>query len=256
MTKLATIERSPAIVAYEATMCRDMYQSELLPIIVDCYKLVCAYSGQKPITEPNALNLMAKLIENDLRQTHCTFEQFKIAVTEGMKSGEIFDASAPATYNKWVKRYLDSVRPEIMAYKPKESVSALSEDEKLDLIKKGVMLCYDNYKSTGYIQDAGDAVYLYLEGKGVIDIPVEVKKTLFEKEREAAIEKLKIKKYDLDIAKEPERYMAREIQRAIDSASRGEDVKEVVYEQRKICRTKILKDLFDEMTREEMENAI
>ena len=250
MTKLATIERSPAIVAYEATKCRDMYQSELLPIIVDCYKLVCAYSGQKPITEPNALNLMAKLIENDLRQTHCTFEQFKIAVTEGMKSGDIFDASAPATYNKWVKRYLDSVRNEIMAYKPKETVSVLTEDEKLDLIKKGVMLCYDNYKSTGYIQDAGDAVYLYLEGKGVIDIPVEVKKTLFENAREQAINRIRLKQTEVD------RHTSRSLQKIVDAAMNGEDVNEVVYEQKKICRTKILKDLFDEMTREELENAI
>lgn len=250
MTNLAIIEKSPAIVAYEATKCRDMYQSELLPIIVDCYKLVCAYSGQKPITEPNALNLMAKLIENDLRQTHCTFEQFKIAVTEGMKSGDIFDASAPATYNKWVKRYLDSVRQEIMAYKPKESVSVLTEDEKLDLIKKGVMLCYDNYKSTGYIQDAGDAVYLYLEGKGVIDIPVDVKKTMFDNAKERAIQLIKMRQMESD------RHTARSLQKVIQASLDGEQVDEVTYEQRKICRTQILRDLFNEMTREELENAI
>lgn len=252
MTNLATIEKSPAIVAYEATKCRDMYQTELLPIIVNQYQIVCAYSGQKPITETNALSLMAKMIENDLRQTSCTFEQFKIAVQDGMKSGEIFDASAPATYNKWVQRYLDKARAEIMAYKAKEQlpVKVLTEEEKIEVIKSGVLLCFDNYKATGYIQDAGDAVYLYLEGKGVIDIPVEVKKTLFENAKEKAIQLIKMKQVESD------RHTARALQSIIRAAMDGEEVDEVRKEQRKICRTNILKDLFSEMTREELENAI
>ena len=250
MTNL-TIQKSPAIQAYESAKCREMNQADLLPVIVQQYQIVCTYSGQTPTTDPASLNLMARLIEKDLRETSCRIDQFKIAVEIGMRSSEVYSANAPATYNRWVHRYLQSVGEEIARFKT-QSLPApiLSEDEKLDLIKSGVMLCFDNYKATGYIQDAGDAVYLYLEGKGVIDISLEVKQTLFENAKEAAIERVKFKQMDSD------RFTAKSLQRVIENAVMGHPEDLVIYEQKKICRTKILKDLFSGMAREDLEAVI
>ena len=251
MSNLTTTEKSAAIIAYESVKCRDMIQTDLLPEIVRQYQLVCAYSGQVFTSDKETLNLLARMIERDLRETPCSIDQFKIAVDLGMRTSEVFSANAPATYNKWVRQYLESVRMEIAQHRSKvQPTPVLSEEEKLWLTKKGVMLCYDNYKATGYIQDAGDAVYLYLEGKGVIDIPIEVKQSMFEQARPAAIERIKFKQQEVD------RFTAKSLQRVIESAMIGNAEDMVTYEQKKICRTKILKDLFGEMTREELEAVI
>ena len=248
MTQLTIQQTSPAIAAYESTKMREMTDAELFPIITQLAQKVCAFSGQ---VLPDNPTVFAALVAESLRQQGCTVEQFKQAVKSGMFTTEIYSANAPHTYTKWVKQYLESVRQEIINYKAaKTPVHVYSEDEKVRMMKEGVMLCYDNYKATGYIQDAGDAVYLYLEGKGVIDIPLAVKQTLFDNARQSAIERVKFKQQDVD------RFTAKSLQRVIESAIAGNTEDIVVYEQKKICRTKILKDLFAEMNREQLEAVI
>ena len=248
MTQLTNYQQSPAIAAYQSKSCKAMTDAELFPIITQQAQKVCAFSGQ---ALPDNSTVFAALVAETLRQQGCTIDQFKEAVKIGMQTTEIYSASAPHTYIKWVKQYLESVRQEIMNHNARQTpVKTYSEDEKMALIREGVLTCYDNFKATGYIQDAGDAVYLYLEGKGVIDIPVEVKKTLFENAKEKAIELIKMKQVESD------RHTARALQSIIRAAMDGEEVDEVRKEQRKICRTNILKDLFSEMTREELKDAI
>lgn len=248
MTQLTIQQTSPAIAAYESTKTREMTDAELFPIITQQAQKVCAFSGQ---VLPDNPTVFAALVAESLRQQGCTVEQFKLAVKTGMLTTEIYSANAPHTYTKWVKQYLESVKQEIINYKAaKTPVKVYSEDEKVRMMKEGVMLCYDNYKATGYIQDAGDAVYLYLEGKGVIDIPIEVKQSMFEQARPSAIERIKFKQQEVD------RFTAKSLQRVIESAMIGNAEDMVTYEQKKICRTKILKDLFGEMTRDELEAVI
>ena len=245
MTQLTINQKTPAVIASEAIACRDMAQAELLPEIIRQYKIVLAYSGQAGINDAMQLNVVARMIEQDLRQTKCTIEQFKIAVQEGMKSGDVFSANAPATYNKWVRTYLDKVNSEIFAYRSKvlaETNQELTEDEKLRRIVEGVMHCYYEYKQHGTIRDAGSATYHFLESIGLINIDLATKKQMFEAALPEAINRLKIQQMTSD------RHTARMLHTFIRDALEGKRVDDVRFEQQLICRTNILKDFFNQNT--------
>ena len=243
MTNLTINQQSPAITAYQSVMCKEMTQAELLPQIIKQYQIVLAYSGQSGLTDSNQLNIVARLIEQDLRQTKCTIEQFKIAVQEGMKSSEVFSANAPATYNKWVKAYLDKVRMELSDYRAKvlsETKPSLTESEKLKLMVEGVMHCFWEFKRTGKIIDAGGVNYRFLESLGFIELSIEEKTAMFESVKQEAINRIKMTQIESD------RHTARSLGKLIEQAEQGNEVDEVRFEQQRICRNKILRQFFTE----------
>jgi hypothetical protein len=242
MNQLITQPTSPAIAAYEGTRCAQMAQQELLPEIVSLYKMVCAYSGQQVTTDPQSLNMVARMIENDLRQTKCTIEEFKIAVQEGMKTTEPYSANAPRTYMKWLQEYMDKVRMEIAAYrrlKQAEPKPEPTEDEKMRNAIEHILSMYDKWKAGHEFVDGGSAGYLWLESVGEIQLTIDEKVEQFEASRERAIKAIQARKEDST------KFEARSIDRLLlDIESRPNDIPELKFEQVKICRNDLLKQYF------------
>jgi len=217
-----------------STPCREMNDADLVSEILSLCRMVCYFKGQALPEQPA---IFAKMVADYLRTTMLTIEQFKTAVGNGMVSDEIYAANAPATYTKWAKQYIESNKHKIVQQNAKV-LPEISEAEKLKLIVEGVMHCYYDFKRTGKVFDSGSAVYLFLESLGMIDVSIEDKKKMFDEVRKDAIERLKFKQ------KESDHFTAKSIGQLIEQAEKGKDVDDVILEQRRICRNKILTEFF------------
>lgn len=132
-----------------------------------------------------------------------TFDEIKIAFKKGYKGeyGKFYGLSN-ATYFGWVNAYAWSERrfnatkaiqkaKELKLNKPE-----LTEEEKIAIIQKGAINCFDYFKKTGIVQDAGNVTYTFLDKKGLIPFTKEVKISLMGKAKVllAENEKLKLQK--------------------------------------------------------------
>jgi hypothetical protein len=181
------------------------------------------------------------MIEADLKKARCTIDQFKIAVNEGMRSGEVYSANAPATYLKWVYAYLDKVKMELAAHRNNQSFQPyeMSEAEKLNTAIEHILTMYQKFKSGQSFLDGGSAGYLWLEKIGQINVSIDEKAEMFEKSKDRAIAAIKAKRDNA------ERYEARTIQSLLNAIEqRPKDVPELRFEQIKICRDDLLRRYF------------
>lgn len=88
------------------------------------------------------------------------------------------------TYLQWCKGYMGwqkrtEANKKQMVYnaelnKPKE----LTQDEKDKIIADGVLIVFEEFKKTGFIYDAGNVTYNYLDSKGLIPFTVDRKKEI------------------------------------------------------------------------------
>jgi len=203
--------------------------------------MVCAYAGQQVTSDQHSLNLIVRMIEADLKKARCTIDQFKIAVNEGMRSGEVYSANAPATYLKWVYAYLDKVKMELAAHRNNQSFQPyeMSEAEKLNTAIEHILTMYQKFKSGQSFLDGGSAGYLWLEKIGQINVSIDKKAEMFEKSKDRAIAAIKAKRDNA------ERYEARTIQSLLNAIEqRPKDVPELRFEQIKICRDDLLRQYF------------
>jgi hypothetical protein len=240
---ITTTNNSQAVQAYQGKQCAEMPQQDLLPEILNQYKMVCAYAGQQVTSDQHSLNLIVRMIEADLKKTRCTLEQFKIAVNEGMRSGEVYSANAPATYLKWVCVYLDKVKMELAAHRNNQSFQPyeMSEEEKLNTAIEHLVTMYHKFKKGQSFLDGGSAGYLWLEKIGQINVSIDEKAEMFEKSKDRAIAAIKAKRDNA------ERYEARTIQSLLNAIEqRPKDVPELRFEQIKICRDDLLRQYFRE----------
>lgn len=238
MTQLTTQKESPAIIAYQSPKVRDMADSELFQAIGQQAQKVCAFAGQ---ALPDNPTMFAALVAASIKETGCTIEQFKIAVHEGMTNTEIYSANAPATYNKWVRAYLDKVRMELSDYRAKVFATPKREPTEEEVIQMNidhVLSMYESFKSGKVFMDGGSAGYLWLEKIGEINLSVEEKKQAFNDVHERAIAAIAAKKQEVS------QYEARSIQSILDKIHQGDEVDELKFEKIKICRHDILKEYF------------
>ena len=238
---ITTTNNSQAVQAYQGKQCAQMPQQDLLPEILNQYKMVCAYAGQQVTNDQHSLNLIVRMIEADLKKTRCTLEQFKIAVEQGMRSGEVYSANAPATYLKWVCVYLDKVKMELAAHRNNQSFQPyeMSEEEKLNTAIEHLVTMYHKFKSGQSFLDGGSAGYLWLEKIGQINVSIDEKAEMFEKSKDRAIAAIKAKRDNA------ERYEARTIQSLLNAIEqRPKDIPELRFEQIKICRDDLLRRYF------------
>jgi HPt (histidine-containing phosphotransfer) domain-containing protein len=236
MSQLTT--QTQAITAYQSPRVRDMADSELFKIIGQQAQKVCAFSGQ---VLPDNPTMFAALVAASIKDTGCTIEQFKIAVHEGMTNTEIYSANAPATYNKWVRQYLDRVKMEIASYrskvmdKPKEEPT---EAEKMRNAIEHILSMYDKWQAGHEFVDGGSAGFLWLEKIREIPHNVQERNKMFNDSHEKAIAAIAARKQEVN------KYEARSIQSVLDKIHSGDDVDELRFEKIKICRNDLLKQYF------------
>lgn len=112
-----------------------------------------------------------------------TFEEMAIAFKKGYKHefGQ-FTGLNNSTYWKWVNAWLVldvrlNVRKSIEIMKSMGAVEPeLSESEKIEIIKRGVIENFNVYKRGGLLLDAGNVSYNYLKERGLITL-TDAKKT-------------------------------------------------------------------------------
>lgn len=123
-----------------------------------------------------------------------TFKEIELAFRNGWKGfyGEYFGLNNK-TYFQWVNAYAygeKRLRITNMMLKEKEKQSMkpeISEEEKNRIIRDGVLACFENFKSTGVIHDAGNVSYNYLDKMGLITFTKQVKDDIVAKTRERMI---------------------------------------------------------------------
>lgn len=135
---------------------------------------------------------------SDLRRYfgYLTLEELKIIFKKGYQGefGE-YQGLNNKTYFGWIKAYLnidaranaikalEKARLEMM---PKPKV--LTEQEKEQIIKDGVLKVFNDHKAGVEILDPGNVVFNYLEEKGILDLAPEEAKKLIAESKEKMIQ--------------------------------------------------------------------
>lgn len=121
-----------------------------------------------------------------------TLPEIEIAFKNGWKKeyGEYFGLNN-ATYFGWVNAYTwneKRLRAKKAIENAKESNKVaqpkLSEEEKEEILKKGALKMFADFKAGGSILDAGNITYNFLEAKGLINFSKERKVEILERTKE------------------------------------------------------------------------
>lgn len=238
-------QESAAVQAWKSPPCKNLNDAELFSAITQRAQKVCVFAGQKL---PENVDVFAALIAEELRKTNCTIDQFKIAVDKGMVETDIYSASAPATYVKWVRTYLDDVASELIAYRANlrkmqeeqeeaEKKAKLTPEFILQSKIDAVELCRKHFELTGEISDPGSVAYKYLEEIGEIVISNEEKA----KQLEIEVEKIKREEQGKAVA-EWDKIIRVQIKSAIEQIENP--FSELRFQAKKNCRANALKNYY------------
>lgn len=123
-----------------------------------------------------------------------TFKEIELAFRNGWKGvyGDYFGLNNK-TYFQWVNAYAfgeKRLRITNMLLKEKEKQNMkteISEEEKERIIRNGAIKCFNEFKSTGIILDAGSVTYNYLNKIGLITFTKQIKDDILAKTRERLI---------------------------------------------------------------------
>lgn len=80
-----------------------------------------------------------------------------------------------STYWKWVNTYMQDLRRVklrqiLFSVKPQPEQKKISNEEAVEIIRKGIVEKFNTFKSTGNFMDAGNVAYKYLKEKGKINL--------------------------------------------------------------------------------------
>lgn len=127
-----------------------------------------------------------------------TFNELEYAFKNGyMHKYGSFTGLNNSTYWKWVNTYIQDIRRQklrsiVLGTKPEPEQKKISEQEAIEIVKKGIVEKFNTFKSSGNLMDAGNVAYKYLKEKGRINLSDAVRgeiiKTVKERLKQEALQ--------------------------------------------------------------------
>ena len=170
------------IKAIQAPKIQGVITSELSRILTAAY----AVTGQKPKDFKQTVHM----VERDIHEKFpgMTLPEVSYAIEQGVR-GEYTEVTAINVSNiyKWLKGYRQSSDRAMAIRKLQQGLGlkqvaakgTLTEGEKKDILRKGAIRKFCEYRKTGRLQDFGSSTYNYLAAEGHISLTKERKKEIY-----------------------------------------------------------------------------
>lgn len=107
-------------------------------------------------------------------------------------------------YNKLTPQYLSTVLVAYRSHRGKELIAMkqklekkpeeMSEEERDNIVARNVLICFDDYQDDKELTDYGNAVYNWLDRKGILNLDSSAKKKIMERASGELIERLQANK--------------------------------------------------------------
>ena len=154
-------------------MPQDYLQNQILNLVSKTFFTL----GQQSSDE-NLVLISTEVTRDVMKDFYMlSLQEIEIAFGEGVrgKYGDFYGLNI-VTFNKWMQFYLDSGKhyQYIMVtnkdQKQLQQKTEPTDEEKENILKSGVLRCYNQWKETGEIIDYGNPIFHYLYDKGEIEI--------------------------------------------------------------------------------------
>lgn len=199
--ELTTLEKE-IVLALNHSPIKDWKEIDLIDSMIQLIAKTYINCGFK--FDESAKNMTNATIDefcSDLKKYNSgiTFKEIEIAFKNGWKNeyGDFFGLNN-RTYFGWVNAYTWGesrlkVKKTLLNAQKNENVKPIeiSEAEKEEILKKGAIRCFEEFKRTGIIPFSGFVTYNFLEKKGLINLTKEIKNEIIKKCRERLIEQEK-----------------------------------------------------------------